>query len=554
MVKPAGRARRIAMPPRDLARGSDEAVFKLISTTKSRAAAKRMVRYVARARKSDRDDPTVAAVKLRDGEGEVLSRTDAAESFAGVRAAVDGAFEGLELTPEAENLKKDAAPSPPAAPPAGDLEPAPEVEIAPGGAAPPAGDLSRRQAYHFTFSAPLRQRAELIAFEEAARAAIEENFTDAGHRCLWAVHGEDVAGEGETQHGHAHVHMVVKAGHENGGPRLQIGAAGRDVRELRESFAAHAREAGLTAESTWREDRAEVRDGVAEGTAVLRPHRDHSRSQLARRAPDWALAYEPVAIARREAARVRRKADEPAWPSEPPPPGEGLERLLPRRPKKRRRRTLPLFGARDEVQEQAGPSQAELEKRLEGLFVDAPAAVETWRELRTELEERGGEGSYADWWLANRPEAFGDPLAGAFREDGVCVLADGKEFRKLLAGTAREMPVALPPRAEGAAGVERRDEKAVLDAALASADALDRRQVDLGRISSSLRGVASALVREEPVLAPLADAVQAEASRASEQAVSAPAPVNREPTAAPPGAVRPGRQRRRPSRDRGLGD
>ena len=135
MVKPAGRARRIAMPPRDLARGSDEAVFKLISTTKSRAAAKRMVRYVARSRKADRDDPTVAAVKLRDGEGEVLSRTDAAESFAGVRAAVDGAFEGLELTPEAENLKKDAAPSPPAAPPAGDLEPAPEVEIAPPSAA-----------------------------------------------------------------------------------------------------------------------------------------------------------------------------------------------------------------------------------------------------------------------------------------------------------------------------------------------------------------------------------------------------------------------------------
>ena len=138
MVKPAARARRIAMPPRDLARGSDEAVFKLISTTKSRAEAKGMVRYVARARKSDRDDPTVAAVKLRDGEGEVLSRTDAAESFAGVRAAVDGAFEGLELTPE--------------------VEPAPEVEIAPGGRRRAAGDLSRRQAYHFTFSAPLRQR------------------------------------------------------------------------------------------------------------------------------------------------------------------------------------------------------------------------------------------------------------------------------------------------------------------------------------------------------------------------------------------------------------
>ena len=301
MVKPAARARRIAMPPRDLARGSDEAVFKLISTTKSRAEAKGMVRYVARARKSDRDDPTVAAVKLRDGEGEVLSRTDAAESFAGVRAAVDGAFEGLELTPEAENLKKDAAPWPPAAPPAGrsgaragggDCRPA--APRRPPGICPAVKPITspfRRRCASAPNSSPSRKR-------RGRRS--RRNFTDAGHRCLWAVHGEDVAGEGETQHGHAHVHMVVKAGHENGGPRLQIGAAGRDVRELRESFAAHAREAGLTAESTWREDRAEVRDGVAEGTAVLRPHRDHSRSQLARRAPDWALAYEPVAIARRE--------------------------------------------------------------------------------------------------------------------------------------------------------------------------------------------------------------------------------------------------------------
>ena len=553
MVKPAARARRIAMPPRDLARGSDEAVFKLISTTKSRAAAKRMVRYVARARKSDRDDRAVAAVKLRDGEGEVLSRADRAESFAAVRAAVDGAFEDLELTPEAENLKKDAMPASssgaPGSPTDEDVEAAPpgeEPESAPG-----AEDLSRRQAYHFTFSVPLRRRVELIAFEEAARAAIEENFTDAGYRCLWAVHDDDVPGEGDTRHGHAHVHMVVKAEHESGGPRLQIGAAGSDVRDLRESFASHAREAGLTAESTWREDRAEVRDGVAEGTEVLRPHRDHSRSQLARRAPDWALAYEPVAIARRELSRARRKADEPAWPSEPPPPGESLERLLPRRPKKRRRRALPLFGARED----AGPSQEELEKRLEGHFGDARAAVETWRELRTELEARGDEGSYADWWIANRPEAFGDPLARAFRADGACVLADDKEFRKLLAETAREMPAAMPPRAEGAdARDRRRAEKAVLDVELAGADARDRRRVDLGRISSSLGGVASALGREDSALAPLAEAVRAEASRAREQAISAPARVNRGGAApAPPVGPAPGRSRR-PDRDRGLGD
>ena len=275
-----------------------------------------MTRYVARARSQDRDDPTTATVQLRDGEEGPVSRASGAESYEETRAAVDRAFDELELRPESENLKKKAAPPPP-------------------GTQPPAEALRHTVAFHFTFSVPIRKASDLTAFEQAVDWAVEENFTREGYKCLWAVHGEDVKGEGEGRHGHAHAHMVVKAeSDEPGGQRLRFGGGGqgRDVRDFRENFAARARDVGLTAASTWREDRAEVREAVAEGREVLRPHRDYgrARSKLAERAPDWALAYEPAAVSRRRLAARRRQTGADPWPTEPPPP-EGLQRLTPRR-------------------------------------------------------------------------------------------------------------------------------------------------------------------------------------------------------------------------------
>ena len=534
MVNAGARAGRIVAPPRD--GGSAEAVFKLISSTKSRQDAKRLVRYVARVRKSDRDDPTVGTVQLRGGAGEVIARAGRGEAFDETQARVGEAFEALELTPEAENLKVRpqaaraeerlreveepgfVAPEPQAlaAPKAGAVEDALRrhgvAEPDPGAAQqqalglalldverererakrarrrraeqsraagevedpdeaagleapePAAGpdieDLRHRQVYHFTFSTPLARPGDPALFELAVEAAVEENFTDRGHRALWAVHGGGVKGEGESPHGHAHAHIVVKARNEDTGRYLNIGRheGARDVRDLRESFAEHAREVGLTAEATWREDRAEVRDAVAGGTEVLRPHRDHRRSTVGRQAPDWALAYEPSAIARREVARSRRKAGEPAWP-EAPVPAQGLERLRP--PRRRRRR-----GG-------AGPAQARLEARLEGHYEDAGGAVDAWRELRTELETRpGGDPSYADWWLAKRPEAFGEPLAAAFGGDGAGARAGDRDFRRLLREAAAEMPPALPPQPDGPEGTARRAAKASLDERLAGATAV----------------------------------------------------------------------------------
>ena len=104
MVSAASRGARIASPASFTSSRSGEAVFKLISTTKSRLGAQRAVRYVARVRPGDRDEPGVETVQLRDGDGAVLTRARAGAPFEENREAADAAFEALELTPEAENL------------------------------------------------------------------------------------------------------------------------------------------------------------------------------------------------------------------------------------------------------------------------------------------------------------------------------------------------------------------------------------------------------------------------------------------------------------------
>lgn len=495
MVNQAARARRIAAPAVASPGRSNEAVFKLLSATKSRASAQNMVRYAARVRKQDRDDPSVSRVQLFDGDGEVLNRADLAESFEAAREAADRAFEALRLRREEDNLKAAARKR--------------RREAAEAGA-PPAEDLRNVVAYHFAFSVPIRQASDLVNFELAVRGGVEENFTDKGYDCLWAIHGGEVAGEGESAHAHVHAHMVVKAEHRWGGRRLRFGSdpGGRDVKDFRESFAEHARAMGLAAEATWREDRAEVRRGVAEGRETLRPHRDHKRSRLARRAPDWALAYEPAAIRRREESRLRRQDGEPAWPSGASRP-VGLSRIL----EKLRRRRRP------------GSAQARLEERLEGLYADPGAAVSSWRELRSELEERGDKPSYADWWMVHRPEAFGDPLAPAFDARGNSVLAGDRDFRGLLREAAAEMPRTLPPRPEATVAAARRQGREKMDALVGELAARDRRSADLATIARRLGGVAATVAAEEPALA---SAVRSEAAKATVWANQTAEQVRRE--------------------------
>ena len=162
------------------------------------------------------------------------------------------------------------------------------------------------------------------------------------------------------------------------------------------------------------------------------------------------------------------------------------------------------------------------------LYADAGAAVETWRQLRSELGERGDKPSHADWLVANRPESFGDPLAPAFRANGRSALAGDKDIRRLLRGAAAEMPREMPPRPEGQLAAERRRLMRLFSSAHAAVQAAGRRRRDLGVVVKSLRGVAGAV--DDPALA---EAVRDEAGRAAAWAEEKAGPVRRPARPAP---------------------
>ena len=466
------RAARIVAPALPELRAPDEAVLKLISSTPSRASAGRMAWYVGRVRPQDRDDPGCAGVRLRDETGAVLSRGGVEDDFERTREAVRRAFEALDLPTEAENRKRAAA----------DDE------------APRADELRHTVVHHLAFSVRLREPGEAGRAELAAEAAIREAFGAEGYRCLWAMHDEKVAGAPGSGHAHVHFHAIVKATQEHGGRRLRFGPGAVDIQDLREVFAGYASAVGLDAQATRREDREELRRAVADGDAVLRPHRLRSparqRSALARRAPLWALEHEAALQRRRATAQRRRDSGRPAWPEPPaaaPPPAPGpLDRALGRR----RRRP---GGA----SEPRGPVERAL-ARLQGIYLEPGEALASWRAMRAELEAKGETGAFADWYLTHRPETFGEATMAAWRR-GNCVLAGDRGFRALLREAAREMaPPAIAPLAGPEA--EARSAAAARRAAAAAETAGRlRRAADIRSISSSLARVAAVLDRDRDV-------------------------------------------------------
>ena len=477
-VAALARGHRIVAPPADEARGGGEAVLKLISSTRSRSSAGRMVWYVGRVRPQDRDDPGCARVRLHDETGAVLSRAEPGESFAQTRAATGSAVAGLALTAEGDNLKRSAP-------------------AARAGAAIAARDLRHSVAHHLAFSVGLRDPGEAELAEAACAAAVREVFGAEGYRCLWAMHGAEVAGAKGSRHHHVHVHMIVKAAHEFGGPRLRFGTGGVDVHDLRGIFAATARAAGLAAAATRREDRAEVRAAVAEGRAVLRPHRDRSRragaaTALERRAPLWALANQAAMEERRAAARGRAARGDSPWPraAAAPAPAAGPFDWV-----RRRRR-----GDRvDRAAGVAGVAAAELAARLAPIYSAPQAAIESWRTLRAELEARGESGGYADWWLAHRPEAFGEVTMAAWRRSSrgpVAVLAGDRAFRRLARAAAAEILAPPPAAVPGPAAAAAAERLTRVAAARRGAAAQARAIADLVKIERSLGRVAAELTRD----------------------------------------------------------
>jgi hypothetical protein len=107
-----------------------------------------------------------------------------------------------------------------------------------------------RQAFNIVLSMPAGTPPEKV-FKAVKRFAREEFAHQ--HRYAMALHAEE-----KGKHGmHPHVHLVVKAEHEYGGPRLNPRKA--DLQRWRERFAKYLSELGVAATATRREDRGFVK-------------------------------------------------------------------------------------------------------------------------------------------------------------------------------------------------------------------------------------------------------------------------------------------------------
>jgi hypothetical protein len=119
-----------------------------------------------------------------------------------------------------------------------------------------------KQAFNLVLSMPRGTPPELVL--EAARKFARENFANQ-YRYLMVLHTNDKAWnekhnpgfKNERDHGaNPHVHLIVKAEHEYGGPRLNPRKA--DLQRWREHFADYMTELGVLSTATRRHDRGLV--------------------------------------------------------------------------------------------------------------------------------------------------------------------------------------------------------------------------------------------------------------------------------------------------------
>lgn len=145
--------------------------------------------------------------------------------------------------------------------------------------------LGPRQAFNIILSMPPGTPPEAVL--NAAKKFARETFAHQ-HRYLTTLHTNDKAWNAKhnpgfvnkDDHGkHPHVHLVVKAEHEYGGPRLNPRKA--DLRQWREDFATYLNEQGVWATATRREDR-----GLAKTHKRGPIHRATQRKQSGERVRD----------------------------------------------------------------------------------------------------------------------------------------------------------------------------------------------------------------------------------------------------------------------------
>lgn len=116
-----------------------------------------------------------------------------------------------------------------------------------------------RQAFNIVLSMPPGTAPEKVL--AAVKVFAREEFAN-HYRYAMALHAEDKDGHGK----HPHVHLVVKAEHDYGGPRLNPRKA--DLHRWREAFARHMTEQGVLATATRRADRGQTKRTMP--TAIYR--------------------------------------------------------------------------------------------------------------------------------------------------------------------------------------------------------------------------------------------------------------------------------------------
>jgi hypothetical protein len=173
----------------------------------------------------------------------------------------------------------------------------------------PDGERRRpRQAFNIVLSMPAGTPPNKVL--KAVRKFAREEFAHQ-HRYAMALHAEE-----KGKHGmHPHVHLVVKAEHEYGGPRLNPRKA--DLERWRERFAEYLTELGVAATATRREDRGFIK--THKKTPIYRAaHREpqtEPRATLRTAAGDSVFMRKKLEAVKRELRTTGSVADRDAHPS-----------------------------------------------------------------------------------------------------------------------------------------------------------------------------------------------------------------------------------------------
>lgn len=150
----------------------------------------------------------------------------------------------------------------------------PDAPLARGRGVQPGERRPAKQAFNIVLSMPAGTPPQKVL--EAVKKFAREEFA-LEHRYAMALHSNMKDAEGRIHGRSPHVHLVVKAEHEYGGPRLNPRKA--DLQRWREAFAQNLKDLGVAATATKQADRGlpKMQNKTAIYRAQQRPDHDSGK-------------------------------------------------------------------------------------------------------------------------------------------------------------------------------------------------------------------------------------------------------------------------------------